>query len=93
MQMAAGLAEHERMNQEIAAQSSSSASEVRHLQQRCCSLAQELAARESSLQAAQQRAAEQAEVDSRKIVRLQAHVQGLEVCALRLILIHFLSGN
>ena len=77
--MAAGLAEHERLNQEIAAQSSSSANEVRGLQQRCCTLAQELTAKESSLQSAQQSAAEQAENHKGETLQLQVLLQEAQV--------------
>lgn len=79
--MASGLAEHERLNQEFAAQSSSSANEVRDLQQRCCSLAQELAAKESSLQTIQQSATEQAERHNAEQTRLKTRLHLIEVRA------------
>ena len=80
--MAAGLAEHERLNQEIAAQSSSSANEVRDLQQRCCSLAQELAAKESSMETARQCASEQAENFKAETLQLRGLLQEAEACFL-----------
>lgn len=86
--MAAGLAEHERLNREIAAQSSSSANEVNHLQRRCASLAQQLAERESLLQEKSVKFEEAFKQQSAEKQKLQTQLHAAEASSMAIV-----SGN
>lgn len=80
LQLAAGLAEHEQLNMEVAAQSSSSASEAALLSQRCTALATQLASKEAQLAAAAENAENESDYFAAEISRSSKQIAELKVC-------------
>lgn len=78
-QLAAGLAEHERLHQEVAAQSSSSANEAAMLQARCAALAQQLASKEALLQTAVASVEAEAEAHASEHTELRKRLNAAKV--------------
>lgn len=79
MQLAAGLAEHEKLRIEATAASSSSASEAAALRQRCATLAAELSGQESLLQSMVADAQAAARSSEAVVVELQLQLRATEV--------------